>query len=142
MDATGLSEEEIYINQLCYLVTGLVDWTGRFSIVGFSMGGRVTAAFARFFPNRIDKICLVAPAGMMSEDMLPPHLSAINRGKISHNRAKNIIFGPQVVGSMAPNVRSMVMWQLENHDGFADALTVSYVVGEAFQLSVRMALTQ
>ncbi|KAJ3210725.1 hypothetical protein HDU67_005054 [Dinochytrium kinnereticum] len=56
-------DEDLYVNQLC----GLLDWVGwsRTHVLGYSLGGAIAVAFAARFPERVGRLALVAPAGLM-----------------------------------------------------------------------------
>jgi len=54
---------EAYVEQLLTVTRGI---KGRFFLVGYSMGGAVAAAFAMRYPERVEKVALVCPAGRLS----------------------------------------------------------------------------
>ncbi|KAI4842621.1 putative alpha/beta hydrolase [Aureobasidium sp. EXF-8845] len=44
------------------------SWTGdgnRFAIIGYSLGGGIAASFTSYFPNLVESLVLIAPAGLM-----------------------------------------------------------------------------
>jgi len=51
------------------IASSSLSWTGAasggFSIVGFSLGGGITMAFAAHFPYLINSIVLLAPVGIL-----------------------------------------------------------------------------
>ena len=51
---------------------------GKFTLLGYSMGGAVAAGFAAAHPDRIEQLCLIAPAGL-GHDLGPIAEIAINR---------------------------------------------------------------
>lgn len=49
------------------LASSELAWTGesRFTLVGYSLGGGVAAAFTSYFPTMVESLILVAPAGLL-----------------------------------------------------------------------------
>ncbi|KIX97730.1 uncharacterized protein Z520_06508 [Fonsecaea multimorphosa CBS 102226] len=60
---------------LLVLASSPISWTGResgkFSLIGYSLGGGIATTFASYFPNLIDSLILFAPAGILR----PYHIS-------------------------------------------------------------------
>ena len=54
---------DLFVRQLHDLLDSL-GLTGRVSLVGLSMGGPITAAFTARFPERVNKLVLIDPAGV------------------------------------------------------------------------------
>ncbi|OKL56669.1 hypothetical protein UA08_08315 [Talaromyces atroroseus] len=54
---------------LLALASSPLSWTGassgQFSLIGFSLGGGIAAAFASYFPNLLSSLTLLAPAGLL-----------------------------------------------------------------------------
>lgn len=42
-----------------------VNWMGGFTLVGFSLGGGISADFTYHFPHLVDSLVLIAPSGLM-----------------------------------------------------------------------------
>ncbi|KAJ5094345.1 hypothetical protein N7456_010206 [Penicillium angulare] len=62
----------LYTTQIMLALTSSpVSWTGadsgKFSLVGYSLGGGIAAAFASYFPNLLSSLVLLAPAGMLHD---------------------------------------------------------------------------
>jgi pimeloyl-ACP methyl ester carboxylesterase len=53
---------ELFIRQLEELLSS-IDTTQKVHLIGWSMGGAISAAFADQYPERVDKITFIAPAG-------------------------------------------------------------------------------
>lgn len=72
---------------LLVLASSPLSWTGKdsgkFSLVGYSLGGGVGASFASYFPDLLDTLILIAPAGLLR----PHHIS-----KTSH-----IIYSEEII---------------------------------------------
>ncbi|RMZ79200.1 hypothetical protein DV738_g3508, partial [Chaetothyriales sp. CBS 135597] len=56
---------------LLALASSPLSWTGagsgKFSIIGYSLGGGIAAGFTAYFPNLVDKLILIAPAGLVRQ---------------------------------------------------------------------------
>ncbi|KAJ5895050.1 hypothetical protein N7495_006741 [Penicillium taxi] len=56
------------------LVSSPISWTGaqsgKFSLVGYSLGGGISAAFASYFPQLLSALFLLAPAGLIRESQI------------------------------------------------------------------------
>ena len=64
---------------LLVLASSPLSWTGtgsdKFSLVGYSLGGGISAGFTSYFPNWIGSLVLIAPSGVIR----PRHFSKTNR---------------------------------------------------------------
>ncbi|KAL2353031.1 alpha/beta-hydrolase [Cryomyces antarcticus] len=62
-------DARLYTTQiLLALSSSPLSWTGSnqtFSLVGYSLGGCIAAAFTSYFPSLIDSLILIAPAGLV-----------------------------------------------------------------------------
>ena len=56
---------DLFVYQIDALLTHLGIANDKINIVGFSLGGAVTVGYAARYPNRIDKIVLISPAGFV-----------------------------------------------------------------------------
>ena len=56
------------------LTSSPISWTGvesgRFCLVGYSLGGGIAAAFAAFFPQLLSSLVLLAPSGLIRESQI------------------------------------------------------------------------
>ncbi|RHZ45124.1 alpha/beta hydrolase [Aspergillus thermomutatus] len=56
------------------LSSSSVSWTGagsgKFCLVGYSLGGGIAAAFASYFPNLLSALVLLAPAGLIRDSQI------------------------------------------------------------------------
>ncbi|KAK3720189.1 hypothetical protein LTR37_004013 [Vermiconidia calcicola] len=52
---------------LLVLASSKLAWTGtdRFSLVGYSMGGGISATFTSYFPELVESLVLIAPGGLL-----------------------------------------------------------------------------
>ncbi|KIV94177.1 hypothetical protein PV10_01966 [Exophiala mesophila] len=64
---------------LLVLASSPLSWTGansgKFSLIGYSLGGGIATTFASYFPHLIDTLILFAPAGLLR----PEHITPTNR---------------------------------------------------------------
>lgn len=76
---------------LIALASSPLAWTGsqdgnKFSVVGYSLGGGISAAFTFYFPDLVESLILIAPAGLIRDR----HFSRTNRMLYS----ENVLFEP------------------------------------------------
>lgn len=58
-------DDRLYVTQiLCVLQT--IGWT-KCSVVGYSLGGCLASSFASYFADSVDKLILIAPAGLLAQ---------------------------------------------------------------------------
>lgn len=62
---------------LLVLSSSKLAWTGpnRFTMIGYSMGGGISAAFTSYFPSLVETLILIAPAGLMR----PSHITTSSK---------------------------------------------------------------
>jgi len=62
---------------LLVLASSQLPWTGStsFSIIGYSLGGGIAAAFTSYFPDLVSSLVLIAPSGLLR----PHHISRKSR---------------------------------------------------------------
>jgi len=64
---------------LLVLTSSPLAWTGKgsgkFTLIGYSLGGGISATFTSYFPDLVDSLILFAPAGLVR----PQHISRANR---------------------------------------------------------------
>jgi pimeloyl-ACP methyl ester carboxylesterase len=62
---------------LLALSSSPLSWTGassgQFSLIGYSLGGGIAAAFASYFPNLLSSLVLLAPSGLLRESHIGWH---------------------------------------------------------------------
>jgi pimeloyl-ACP methyl ester carboxylesterase len=77
-DSPGIKHDNaLYSNQLLGLLNHL-KWTdGSVDIIGLSMGGAIVINFVTFFPYLVDRIVLVAPAGLLKSMPLSGYILLI-----------------------------------------------------------------
>lgn len=60
---------------LAVLASSSLDWSSNVSLVGYSLGGGIAAAFASHYPNIVESLTLIAPGGLVR----PTRLSLTSR---------------------------------------------------------------
>ena len=134
-------EVGLYELQILFAITSSpLSWTGTsesFSIIGFSLGGAITMSFASHFPNLIESIILLAPAGIMQS--LPQGYSSIflhHHQWVPYNYLRRVVAGvigitpqkPSVSAAESPTSKrvpqddpdlpALWQWQFDTHEGF------------------------
>ena len=128
-----------------------LSWTdaasGRFSIIGYSLGGAITMSFASHFPYLVNAIVLMAPGGLLRRmpdgyDSIFFRYSWLTPISYLRKLVGNIL-GLYYTGAASrltridedlttldvsqelqrtaiesPNVTAIVQWQFDNHQGF------------------------
>lgn len=140
---------------LMALATSPIPWTGReagrFSMVGYSLGGCISVEFTSWFPRLVQDLVLVAPAGLMRPSDW--RISILNSGVLPQSvagrllarrlyKSPNIVNKPQpkraaevtesisgplpdeTLAQRASQLDSMdvVDWQMKNNVGFLHAM--------------------
>lgn len=65
--------EDLFVDQLA--MVALKSGWEKFNIIGFSLGGAITAGFVSRFPEHVEKIALVAPVGIMKVTQVNAEIS-------------------------------------------------------------------
>lgn len=71
-------DAQLFTSQiLLVLASSELAWTGpeKFSLVGYSLGGGISATFTSYFPQLIESLVLIAPAGLIR----PGHFSTSSK---------------------------------------------------------------
>lgn len=82
----------LFVSQiLIVLASSPLAWTGpdAFSLVGYSLGGGISAAFTSYFPDLVRSLVLIAPAGLIRDRHISPTSRIIY--------AKETIFEPILI---------------------------------------------
>lgn len=96
---------------LLALVSSPLSWTGsssgQFSLVGYSLGGGIAAAFASHFPDLLSSLILVAPSGLLRDH----HLSwsshvLLAKGLLPEGIISRIVKGRLKAGPLAKPKKS------------------------------------
>ena len=87
---SGLQNRDFFLQQLNDLLSHEAV-QGKFSIIGYSMGGAIVTQFAAAYPDRVQQMILLAPAGMGTV-----------AGKLGNFVAKTPIVGDWLMLAMYP----------------------------------------
>ncbi|RMD42189.1 hypothetical protein DV735_g2955, partial [Chaetothyriales sp. CBS 134920] len=131
----------LYTTQiLLALASSPLSWTGagsgKFSIIGYSLGGGIAAGFTAYFPSLVDSLILIAPAGLVR----PRHVTITNRILYSDGLIPEPILlslakiesnSPAPVPRPYPQVTidRAVVHQVDHHAGFPAAFMSSFRYG-------------
>ena len=157
-------DSRLFTTQIFFaLASSPISWTGTasggFSMIGFSLGGGITMSFAAHFPNLVNSIILLAPAGIlrqMPEDytqfamryasFMPKKYLRRVVGKVLGVKVSNEVTakqeewgddnaGPKVpqravrVEELALNIPNIVQWQFDHHKGFCHSFVNTIMFG-------------
>lgn len=97
------------------LSSSALSWTGsgsgRFSIIGYSLGGAIAASFTSYFPTLVSSLVLLAPAGLIRSTRISPTSRVLySRGLIPETvldyfiRRRLRMYGPSGVRGTRPQV--------------------------------------
>mmetsp|Transcript_41548 Transcript_41548/g.51156 ORF Transcript_41548/g.51156 Transcript_41548/m.51156 type:complete len:361 (+) Transcript_41548:66-1148(+) len=69
---SGRLDVEIYVDQVLQLLEGLkIPSSEKIFLLGFSMGGVIAVEFTNRFPERVERLLLVAPGGLLQRSKTP-----------------------------------------------------------------------
>lgn len=70
-DSNNVLDDDFYVRQLQELLQALELWDRRVTLLGCSLGGGVAVSFCAQFPEKVERMILVAPVGLMPKNALP-----------------------------------------------------------------------
>lgn len=70
-DSRNILDDDFYVIQLRDLLQGLELFNSRITLLGASLGGGVAVSFCAQFPEKVERMILVAPVGLMPQNALP-----------------------------------------------------------------------
>lgn len=110
-----------------------VGWS-KCSIVGYSLGGGLASAYTSWFPQSVEKLVLIAPAGLLARSQQPitrkialseytPYglIDALKQFVVP--KPKEVV--EQVTGGRV-DVTKVSLWQTDNHEGFKRSYLSSF----------------
>ncbi|CAG8538936.1 2298_t:CDS:2 [Ambispora gerdemannii] len=121
----------LFIEQLL----NLLDKVGfdKTNVVGLSMGGAISVLFAQKYPEKVENLALIAPAGLL-EPMDIPFVGRIltfpGVSKMIHNPMTRPLIERSIINRLnkenkksvlADEIENIVMYQLHKHAGFVDS---------------------
>ncbi|KAJ5376964.1 hypothetical protein N7509_013850 [Penicillium cosmopolitanum] len=138
-------DDRLFATQiLLALASSPIAWTGKesgkFCLVGYSLGGGIAAAFASYFPQMLSSLILLAPAGLLrdsqisfqsrllySRGLMPENLLGYLRMRSPKELPSQTAGEIQLLSRDYPhvNIPAAVAWQVNNHSGFVHAFMSS-----------------
>lgn len=110
--APGRQDARFFLTQLNDLLNA-EGVTGRFSLVGYSMGGAISTAFARAHPDRVNRLILLAPAGL-----------TLALGRFSDFVTKFPLVGDWVMEVLGARLLRKAYGEGDGIDPIADAISI------------------
>lgn len=119
----------LFVSQIALLLAHLPHWD-KFDICGMSLGGPIAANFAHYYPDRVDRVVLLCPAGGTPNADLRPAVKLIRSHIVPNWLLRRLIrFIPLLP---TPPKGSLPWWQERNHPGYKFSFTSSLQDGPIF----------
>lgn len=120
----------LFMSQIAYLLAALPHWTS-FHLIGMSLGGGIVSNFTHYFPNRVNKLILICPAGATPRPSLRPGLRLFISNYISIGSMQGLA---QILplGLPLSSKNPLVNWQMTHHPGFFFSFLSSLRQGPIF----------
>lgn len=125
-DAPDLKHDErLFLSQtLCVLQK--IGWT-KCSVVGYSFGGSLATSFASYFPDSVQSVILIAPAGLLAQKEMPLvrriAQSELVPFSLLHALQSTLVpKSKEIVAKTSAgrvDVTHVSLWQSANHKGFS-----------------------
>ncbi|KAG9599453.1 alpha/beta-hydrolase, partial [Aureobasidium melanogenum] len=90
---------------LLVLSSSQLSWTGdgnRFGLIGYSLGGGIAASFTYHFPNLVESLVLIAPAGLMRSERIHWTSKLLYGGLLPHRLVEYLVWRRLGGNSSAP----------------------------------------
>ncbi|KAI9248585.1 Alpha/Beta hydrolase protein [Phascolomyces articulosus] len=151
-------DESLYTNQVALLLQK-IGWHSNVDVVGVSLGGAIATSFTAFYPEIVDRLVLIAPAGLMqassdipiygkifrlpvvSKIVLHPYLKPVAMWGITqfYNAAR-----PKALGNTknedSLRIADAAFSQFQKHSGFFRAFLSTVIDYPLFDLHERYEL--
>ncbi|KAI8924126.1 Alpha/Beta hydrolase protein [Entophlyctis helioformis] len=125
----AIYSEQLYVAQLALLLHKL-GWT-KTSIIGYSLGGAITANFVATYPEMVDRIVFVAPTGLMKRlpraavitkipILGPLFFHTFGRSTLARMSSSTHLIKPSENKDIAHLV-DLTVFQIKNHPGYLRA---------------------
>lgn len=124
-------DTHLFISALSYLLTALPNWPVKFHLLGMSLGGGIVANFAHYFPDRVDKLILMCPAGAAPKSELRLGQRFFGSGYLAMP-VMEAMARTLPLGLPLSSANPLVSWQARNHPGFFFSFLSSYRSGPIF----------
>ncbi|KAH0338359.1 alpha/beta-hydrolase, partial [Aureobasidium melanogenum] len=147
--ATQPQDIQLFTTQiLLVLSSSPLSWTGdgnRFGLIGYSLGGGIAASFTSYFPNLVESLVLIAPAGLMRSERIHWTSKLLYGGLLPQRLVEYLVTASKAADEEAPShpalmrdssaqisarrpsvsIADVVSWQLTHHAGFVPAFVSS-----------------
>ncbi|CAO1619997.1 unnamed protein product [Jaminaea pallidilutea] len=124
-------DTHLFMSVLTYLLTALPHWPTKFHLLGMSLGGGIVANFAYYFPQRVDKLILMCPAGASPKKQLKTGTRLFGSGFLTIPLMEAMV-KTLPMGLPLSNANPLVAWQVHNHPGFFFSFLSSFRSGPIF----------
>lgn len=128
-------DDRLYATQILLVTAAAQADFRRFALVGYSLGGGIAASFARWFPERVTELVLIAPAGLLKSTRLGLASRLAYSGLVPRVIEKVMLKlrtarrhpteegtdetkGVEEAGGRKVDIAAVVHWQGSNHKGF------------------------
>ncbi|KAG9286750.1 hypothetical protein G9A89_012300 [Geosiphon pyriformis] len=121
-------DQALYVTQLALLLRN-VEFH-KTNVIGLSMGGAISVLFTQQFPEMVEKLALIAPAGLLDGEDIPkigkfltiPWISTIMLNRFTKHFIEKIMISrleAEILESeLADEVKNIVLYQFNHHRGF------------------------
>ncbi|PWZ02540.1 alpha/beta-hydrolase [Testicularia cyperi] len=119
----------LFVSQIALLLAHLPHWH-TFDLAGMSLGGGIVSQFAYYFPDRIDRLLLLCPAGGTPNSQLGLVRKIIRSNIVPNWLVRQLL--PYVPLLPTPPKGSLGWWQKTHHPGYTYSFTSSLQDGPIF----------
>eukprot|EP01117_Protostelium_nocturnum_P017244 TRINITY_DN6996_c0_g1_i1.p1 TRINITY_DN6996_c0_g1~~TRINITY_DN6996_c0_g1_i1.p1 ORF type:complete len:359 (+),score=95.22 TRINITY_DN6996_c0_g1_i1:106-1182(+) len=144
-------DEGLFLNGITMIMSQL-NWHNA-TVLGYSLGGGIAVSFAHHFPQLVNRLILVAPAGLLPkksmgvfarlaidghfpEAILTMVMGRVQSKKIKENSGsqtqKEINYEDLRNKNVDPDIANVIAWQSQTHPGFARSFASSFRHGPIF----------
>ena len=119
----------LFVAQITLLLAHLPHWD-KFDLCGMSLGGPIASHFAHYYPQRVDRLILLCPAGGTPHSDLRPAVKLIRSHLLPNSLLRRLLrFVPLLP---TPPKGSLAWWQAEYHPGYKFSFASSLQDGPIF----------
>ncbi|SNX81805.1 related to 2-hydroxy-6-oxo-6-phenylhexa-2,4-dienoate hydrolase [Melanopsichium pennsylvanicum] len=119
----------LFVSQITLLLAHLPHWD-KFDLCGMSLGGPIASHFAHYYPNRVDRLVLLCPAGGTPNADLRPAVKLIRSHVIPNWLLQRLLRFVPILPT--PPKGSLPWWQAKYHPGYNFSFTSSLQDGPIF----------
>ncbi|KAK4634103.1 hypothetical protein CLAFUW4_00616 [Fulvia fulva] len=109
---------------LSVLASSKQNWMKGFTMVGYSLGGGIAAAFTSYYPHLVESLVLIAPGGLLRPTRISLSSKLLYSGILPDRLVNHIVKSKLQAGENRPNVPKMksVKIKLDVADAAAEEL--------------------